>query len=793
VATREILTAKTSSWARLGRRTRHPYRRWFLAVTALFVLGAAASIYGAVAIANSGNQKLQHEFTTSSAEITGVLKLYVHHQLDLITSVESFLFGNPRPTSAQFTAWTKAVDILGHNRDLDGLGVVYYVTAAQLPGFVHEQDSTTSTPFVVTPAGTRPYYCFAAMGIVRAGSDTTPRGYDLCSGSEGPLILSARSDGAGDVVPYAAGGVNQLAFETPIYRGGVTPATLTGRQRNFLALVALTVEPKIILTATLENYPHMAVNLRFNGGKPVFTSGVAPKGGARIATSLGDGWTVDVLGRSSGGGLFSNRNAVDILIGGLVLSLVVAMLIFMLGTDRARLRRLVDDRTEQLNFQATHDMLTGLPNRTLIIDRTEQLLARNRRAGTYGAALFIDLDDFKNVNDSLGHEAGDRLLVLVAVRMKAALREVDTIGRVGGDEFVVLLDGGESMGTPEVVAQRLLDAMREPFELDGSLLPLIVNTSIGIAVGDRPSGSFLLRDADVALYQAKAKGKNKYVFFDQKMEDAIGHRLALEFDLRSALSDHQFRIFYQPLYALSDLTIVGVEALLRWDHPKLGLLGPDEFIPALERTGQIRDVGAWVLHEACAQVALWHERGDPLYLSVNVSGRQFDDHALIEQIRGALAASGLEGRALCIEVTETALMLDMASVVRDLETIKSLGVSIAIDDFGTGYSSLSSLRELPVDCIKIDQSFVSSITTSEESMAVVRTFIQLGRDLGLRTVAEGVETFDQMDLLRACDVDFVQGFLFSRPLEPKELEAHLLEPRRPARPNPAPPRPQQAD
>ncbi len=758
---------------------------------AIALIGSAGSVWTALAVNNSGDQRAQRAFITSSAEITGTLKLYIHHQLDLITSIESFLIGNPNPTAAEFTAWTNAVDLLGHNKDLGELGVVNYVTAAQLPAFVRAQ-STPSAAFVVSPPGHRTYYCFATMGVLRAGFETTPRGYNLCASSEGPLIASARTSGLGDVVPLTLGGRKMIAFETPMYRGGKVPTSLAARAREFVAVIALTVEPRIILASALKNYPGTAVNLRYGAhSRPLFTSGVAPKSNEHVTETLGDGWTVEILGHNSNAGFFATSNPSNILFGGIVLSLVASALLFLLGTDRSRLRRLVDERTEQLNFQATHDALTGLPNRVLIIDRMDRLLARNRRRGTSGAALYIDLDDFKNVNDSLGHQAGDRLLMLVAERMSVALREVDTIGRVGGDEFVVLIDGDKNASGPETVAQRLLDAMRQPFELDGSLLPLIVNTSIGIATGDRPSGNILLRDADVALYQAKAKGKNKYVFFDASMEEAIGHRIALEFDLRSALSDNQFIILYQPVYSLDDLTIVGVEALLRWQHPKLGLLGPDEFIATLERTGQIRDVGAWVLNQACRQVAVWHERGDALYLSVNVSGRQFDDHLLIEQIRDALETSGFDGRLLTIEVTETALMLDMAAVVRDLRTIKQMGVSIAIDDFGTGYSSLSSLRELPVDCLKIDQSFITSITTSDESMALVRTFIQLGIDLGLVTVAEGVETFDQMDLLRASHVNYVQGFLFSRPLAPRELEEHLLEPRRPTPTNgtspPAPP------
>jgi diguanylate cyclase (GGDEF)-like protein len=788
------LTSTGESHTRPRHESR-PYRRWSAVAILIVLIGVAGSFWTALAVDHVGDQRAHRAFITSSAEITDTLKLYVHHQLDLITSIESFLIGDPTPTSAQFTAWTKAVDLLGHNKDLSGLGVVNYVTAAQLPAFVRAQ-STSSTPFVVTPSGHRAYYCFATMGVVRSNFAKTPRGFDLCSSAEGPLILSARASGHGDVVPYTSAGKNLIAFETPLYRGGATPTSIAARDDEFVAIIALTVNPKIILESSLKNYPGMAVTLG-NGttSQPVFTSGAASQGVEHVSASLGNGWSAEIFGRRGNVGFFSNANAPGILFGGIALSLVVAALIFLLGTDRTRLRRLVDQRTEQLHFQATHDALTDLPNRVLIVDRMDQLLSRNRRRGTSGAVLFIDLDDFKNVNDSLGHEAGDRLLTLVAARMRTALREADTIGRVGGDEFVVLVDGGEDSSAPEIVAQRLLDAMRKPFELDGSLLPLIVNTSIGIAVGDRPTGNILLRDADVALYQAKAKGKNKFVFFEASMEEAIGRRLALEFDLRSALADHQFLLLYQPVYALEDLTIVGVEALLRWQHPRLGLLGPDEFIPALERTGQIREVGAWVLKEASAQVAVWHERGDLLYLTVNVSGRQFDDHLLIDQIRSAVSTSGFDPRLLTIEVTETALMLDMEAVVRDLHKIKEMGVSIAIDDFGTGYSSLSSLRELPVDCIKIDQSFITSIATSEESMALVRTFIQLGADLGLQTVAEGVETFEQMDLLRASHVNYVQGFLFSRPLEPRELEKFLLEPRRPARSSEAnpPTPPLQAD
>jgi diguanylate cyclase (GGDEF)-like protein len=608
-----------------------------------------------------------------------------------------------------------------------------------------------------------------------------PAAFDFCANGFGTVQLAVRDSGKSAYLPIKNGNSTLLSVVTPVYRGGVVPTTVAARRSSFLGWIGMSLLPSVVLVRALQGHPNTAVTFSYHayGSNAVFTAGSARHGAQSVTTNLNNGWSVKTFGAVDGSGIFSNGGALLLLLGGIALSFLLGMLIYVLGTGRARSMVLVEERTDELRFQALHDSLTGLPNRALIVDRIDQLLARNRRHGTIGAALYVDLDDFKNVNDSLGHEAGDQLLVSVASRMESTLRGADTIGRMGGDEFVVLIDGGDQTVAPGLVAERLLDVMRQPFELSGASMPLIVNTSIGIAVGDRATGSELLRDADVALYQAKAGGKNRYEFFRPEMQTDIGRRLALEFDLRSSLSDGQFVLFYQPIYNLEDLTIVGVEALLRWNHPTEGMIQPDEFIPILEQTGQIREVGHWVLDQACAQMAAWHARGDTIDISVNVSARQLDDDAIIGQIREALRVSGLAATSLIIEVTETTLMDDASSAVMRLQAIKNLGVRIAIDDFGTGYSSLGYLRQFPVDCIKIDKSFTSAISTSPESKALVKTFVQLGKDLGLKTLAEGVETTGEMDLLRSDSVDEVQGFLFARPLDAETLEAQLLAPMRP--------------
>jgi diguanylate cyclase (GGDEF)-like protein len=441
-------------------------------------------------------------------------------------------------------------------------------------------------------------------------------------------------------------------------------------------------------------------------------------------------------------------------------------------------RKLADEqlehRQEELAFLATHDPLTGLPNRTLILDRVEQMLARSRRKQTPVAALFVDLDNFKSINDTLGHEVGDELLRAVAARLDGVVRATDAFGRLGGDEFVVVSEELSLSAGPELIAERLLEALKEPFKLGSKEeTRLTVTASIGIASGDRTAPADLLRDADIAMYRAKWDGKNRYVVFETGMQDAVQTRMELEMDLRVALENEEFSLVYQPTFDLSDMSPTGVEALIRWNSPTRGTVQPDDFIPLLEETGLITQIGKWVLEEACAQGAAWRAVGHRIGMAVNVSARQLDTDQLIGDIESALSHSGLAPEALTIEITETTLMRNADETARRLTTIKGLGVRIAIDDFGTGYSSLAHLQKFPVDALKIDRSFISGLTNKGEGEALIHTLVQLGKALSIETLAEGIEQTQELSLLRDERCDSGQGFLFARPLDVAATEAFL--------------------
>jgi diguanylate cyclase (GGDEF)-like protein len=443
--------------------------------------------------------------------------------------------------------------------------------------------------------------------------------------------------------------------------------------------------------------------------------------------------------------------------------------------ERKRTDEELSRREEELSFLATHDPLTGLPNRTLILDRVEQMLARSRRNQTPVAALFVDLDNFKSINDTLGHGAGDELLRAVAARLDCVVRATDTLGRLGGDEFVVISEELSLAAGPELIAERLLDALEQPFRLGAdSETRVAVTASVGIATGEHTTtAEELLRAADIAMYRAKWDGKNRYVVFETGMQDSIQDRMELEMDLREALEQDQFFLAYQPTIDLSDMSPTGVEALIRWQHPVRGIVQPDDFIPLLEETGLITDVGKWVLKEACAQGAVWRRAGYPIGMAVNVSGRQLDSDQLIADIEGALSLSGMDPGGLTIEITETTLMRNIEETARRLAQVKQLGVRIAIDDFGTGYSSLAHLRRFPVDALKIDQSFISGMADNQEGETLIHTLVQLGKALSIETFAEGIEQQHELSLLRDQNCDHGQGFLFARPLDVAATEAFL--------------------
>jgi diguanylate cyclase (GGDEF)-like protein len=443
-------------------------------------------------------------------------------------------------------------------------------------------------------------------------------------------------------------------------------------------------------------------------------------------------------------------------------------------TERRRADEELSRRQHELAFLATHDALTGLPNRTLILDRVEQMLMRSRRDNTPLAALFIDLDNFKAINDTLGHATGDELLQSVASRLTAVVRETDAVGRLGGDEFVVVASELSLASGPELIAERLLAALDQPFKIESSAQPqLKVTASIGIAAGERETAGDLLRDADIAMYQAKWDGRHRYAVFESGMQTAVQSRMELEMDLRMALENDEFFLVYQPTFNLRDMTPTGMEALIRWDSPTRELVQPDDFIGLLEETGLIVEIGRWVLQEACCQGVRWREAGHPIGIAVNVSARQLDSDDFVEDVRRCLLESGLEPESLTIEITETALMRDTVATTARLHAVKELGVRIAIDDFGTGYSSMAHLQHFPVDALKIDRSFITQMTHNREGETILNTLVQLGKALSIETLAEGIEQAHELSLLRGQLCDSGQGFLFARPLDAGDTAAFL--------------------
>jgi diguanylate cyclase (GGDEF)-like protein len=771
----------------------------------------AASTLGATRWYSSVQAQRDEAFDRTANDVANALETTLRRDADLTAVVQTLLGTHPNMTNAEFWGWFTRLRTVERYPGTAGFGFVELVDATELAAFGQaamadpmitlDDDMAVSVTFapgtsaprpqqatggayIVLPPGDRPQYCLIRVGVIRFPMTIPPNvSQDMCAES---MAWMESLESARDTASVAAGPLvtiqDTIMVVAPVYEGGVLPATVEERRAELVGWAGALFDAEVALAEAVGRHDDLSVELVGSNGSGPLT--VATWGGPvadqpmrlEVPLQVDGEWVLRVGGPEPGVGASASAQAAALLVGGVAVSLLLFVVVRVLSSARGRALRMVDEKTDELRHQALHDTLTGLPNRALILDRAEHMLARARRDHVAPAALFIDLDGFKNINDTLGHDAGDRLLQAAAARLVGVLREADTVGRMGGDEFVVLLEGHPHDGRPEVVAERILEVMRVPFGLmDVSEVPFSVTASIGIAVGDRPSAGQLLRDADVALYQAKAAGKDCAAVFAPEMRERVQERLALETDLRSVLDNDQLFLAYQPTFDLAEMSVIGVEALVRWRHPTRGLISPADFVPLAEECGLIVPIGRWVLEEACRQGAAWLASGCALDVSVNVSSRQLDTDAFVDEVREVLDRSGFDPARLVLEITESALMHDAPATRSRIAALKALGVRIAIDDFGTGYSSLAYLQQFAVDTLKIDRSFVTDVATSPEAAVLLHTLVQLGRSLGLETLAEGIEDEAQMACLRAEQCDAGQGFLVARPMPADELARFVAD------------------
>ena len=431
---------------------------------------------------------------------------------------------------------------------------------------------------------------------------------------------------------------------------------------------------------------------------------------------------------------------------------------------------------ELINFQAYHDLLTHLPNRALLRDRLSLAITQARRNRSKLATMFLDLDRFKVVNDTLGHNMGDRLLRAVANRLQGCLRGGDTLSRFGGDEFTLLLPEVRTRDDVVVIAEKILDRLNQPFVIDGH--ELFVGASIGIAMYPEAgeTGDTLVQNADIAMYHVKSRGKNGYQFFSEEMNNQFSSRLNLERELRNGLIQGEFEVFYQPQVSLRDASIRGVEALVRWRHGERGMITPNEFLPLAQETGLIMQLDEFVQRQAFNDVAAWRRAGlGDLNISVNLTAAQIEQEGFVDKLMASIGEAGLEASCVELEITENTLMQDMEVIIPRLKEVQKLGVRIAIDDFGTGYSSLSYLQQFPINTLKIDRGFVGDIRADETGSSIVDAIVAMARGMRLDLIAEGVENRTQLNYLREHGCDEVQGYLFSAAVPADEIEALLRE------------------
>jgi diguanylate cyclase (GGDEF)-like protein len=725
-------------------------RRWMLAAGAILVLGIAASLAGALLWRSSVHAREKATFETAATDVSGRLEIQLRRDTDFVKAIRAVLTMQPDLSASGFDQWFGQLEDRQAQPSGFGALVVKSVPAAELASFQAQRNADPAFRAVVggrvEPVATtgRARYCLLSAGsadiayspelaALLQGDWCDPTsligGYRQNDTTRAQFTQELTDSGQFGVYSTAVSGVSSLILEAAVYRRGAPLASTAQRRAAVLGWVLDSFDLPALMQSALGTDHGLAVTLYHenSGLGPEFIGRIGSAGSAhpftRKTTLPVDGtWIIDVSGAGLVSGPSANVQGLVMFAGGIVATLLLLALVIVLARSRERALAMVAEKTGQLRHQALHDALTGLPNRVLALDRGEQMLGRARRQNLPVAALYVDLDGFKQVNDTFGHAAGDELLRTVAARLASVVREGDTAARLGGDEFIVLVEGSTLDAGPELVAERLLEVLNEPYEINGAGRgQLAVTASVGIAFGLREDADELLRDADMALYEAKAAGKNRYVAFQSAMQTHVQDRLTIQMDLAQALEHRELFLRYQPVLD-GARRVAGVKAQVCWRHPSRGIIAPGEFIPVAQDSGLIVPIGRWVLGEACRQASLWRRQGLRLAISVNVSARQLDSDRLVDDLAHALRDSGLEPAALTLEVADAALMRAGDDTARRLERLKQLGVRIAIDG------------------------------------ALVHALVRLGRQLEIETPTDGIE--DDAHLHdRLLDADEVAAFV----------------------------------
>jgi diguanylate cyclase (GGDEF)-like protein len=749
---------------------------WAVVAVLCVAAGIVGSILGAQALARNDAATARTNFQQSSVAIASASKLAIQREEELAVSAGTFFAGNSKATPAEFARWVKWARTLRRFPELQNLGLLTLVRQPQLAAFearvsghTFKPDSSEATAplsedFGINPASNHHYYCLTSAELARSAAVAAPSGFDYCGQS--PVLLLSRDAGVSRYTSVSVDGTSGLAVETPVYRGNVTPHSVFGRSVASVGWLRELLLPGVMLEQVLKGHPATAARLTYTSGATqlAFTTG-HPHAGDQSATSgLHDGWSVTSFAAPVTSGISADGDALALLIGGILLSLLAGLLVFVLGGGRGPARAVASD-TPEAPHDDLHDPLTGLPNRPLMLDRAECMLARaGRQSGLLVGALFIDIDWFKDVNDKLGQAAGDQLLKNVAERLEAVVRAGDTVGRLGDDEFVILVESAARGARLDALARRVIESLHKPFELEDFGPNFFMTASIGLAFGRYATPEDLLRDAQLALHAAKAAGKDRYTLFNANMRSVIEGRGVLEVELNAALADGQFSLLYQPIYDLGSGRVAELEARIRWLHPKKGEVAAEDFMPLAEETGLIVPIGRWVLEEACNRAAAWNVAGHRVGVSVKVSAAQLNREGFPTDVLRALQQSGIEPSLLTLEVAETTVMSDITAAVARLEDIKRLGVRVAVDDFGgSGYAHHSDLRRLPVDFLKVDRSSLAASDDEDYRSWLLEAILIVGRDLSLKVVAKGIETFEQMTTLQDMGCSMAQGLFMGKP------------------------------